>query len=330
MRSSSISLEVKFAEAKAHGRLDGRFAATCLSLLRQIGEHSERSRSPTAGANSQRPRSPKRKTKTPELLESLADSLEELVFSNVPRLDGGTLDEGTLTWLELCKRTQEEKREEAMAKEALQLEAQELSAKVAALEEKVAVLEADSERERLLAEAERALVALRAEHAEQLAACEQREAELVATQQREVANFSRRLEFSESTLLRAQERIAAADLARSRRAEAATLASATLRKHAALPPPDGAAVGARLHAQLRALQLHLISAGSADQADVALACGQEADRLLGERGALPPAAARAGEAQQLLAKFMLDAQAPKPQTTGRAGSGRRGRPSSRA
>ena len=102
----------------------------------------------------------------------------------MPRLDGGTLDEGTLTWLELCKRTQEEKREEAMAKEALQLEAQELSAKVAALEEKVAVLEADSERERLLAEAERALVALRAEHAEQLAACEQREAELVATQQR--------------------------------------------------------------------------------------------------------------------------------------------------
>ena len=35
MRSKAIKLDVKFAEAKACGRLDRPFAVTCLALLRQ-------------------------------------------------------------------------------------------------------------------------------------------------------------------------------------------------------------------------------------------------------------------------------------------------------
>ena len=111
MRSKAIKLDVQFAEAKACGRLDRPFAVTCLALLRQ-----------TCATHTQK-----------ELLASIADSLEELIFSRVPSFEGarpltpgassGGEYEG-LAWFELCKRAEEERREEAMAKEALLLERQ--------------------------------------------------------------------------------------------------------------------------------------------------------------------------------------------------------------
>lgn len=111
MRSKAIKLDVQFAEAKACGRLDRPFAVTCLALLRQ-----------TCATHTQK-----------ELLASIADSLEELIFSRVPSFEGarpltpgassGGEYEG-LAWFELCKRVEEERREEAMAKEALLLERQ--------------------------------------------------------------------------------------------------------------------------------------------------------------------------------------------------------------
>ena len=115
MRSKAIKLDVKFAEAKACGRLDRPFAVTCLALLRQ-----------TCATHTQK-----------ELLASIADSLEELIFSRVPSFEGarpltpgassgGGEYEG-LAWFELCKRAEEEKREEAMAKEALLLERQQVA-----------------------------------------------------------------------------------------------------------------------------------------------------------------------------------------------------------
>ena len=114
MRSKAIKLDVQFAEAKACGRLDRKFAVTTLALLRQ-----------TCATHTQK-----------ELLASIADSLEELIFSRVPSFEGarpltpgassGGEYEG-LAWFELCKRAEEEKREEAMAKEALLLERQQVA-----------------------------------------------------------------------------------------------------------------------------------------------------------------------------------------------------------
>ena len=114
MRSKAIKLDVKFAEAKACGRLDRPFAVTCLALLRQ-----------TCATHTQK-----------ELLASIADSLEELIFSRVPSFEGarpltpgasGGGEYEALAWFELCKRAEEEKREEAMAKEALLLERQQVA-----------------------------------------------------------------------------------------------------------------------------------------------------------------------------------------------------------
>ena len=114
MRSKAIKLDVQFAEAKACGRLDRKFAVTTLALLRQ-----------TCATHTQK-----------ELLASIADSLEELIFSRVPSFEGarpltpgassGGEYEG-LAWFELCKRAEEEKREEALAKEALLLERQQVA-----------------------------------------------------------------------------------------------------------------------------------------------------------------------------------------------------------
>ena len=94
MRSRAIKLDVQFAEAKACGRMDRPFAVTCLALLRQ-----------TCATHAQK-----------ELLLSIADSLEELIFSRVPSFEGarprtpgassGGEYEG-LAWFELYKRAEE-------------------------------------------------------------------------------------------------------------------------------------------------------------------------------------------------------------------------------
>ena len=94
MRSRAIKLDVQFAEAKACGRMDRPFAVTCLALLRQtLATHTQK-----------------------ELLLSIADSLEELIFSRVPSFEGarprtpgassGGEYEG-LAWFELYKRAEE-------------------------------------------------------------------------------------------------------------------------------------------------------------------------------------------------------------------------------
>ena len=99
MRSRAIKLDVQFAEAKACGRMDRPFAVTCLALLRQTSLVAQK------GGYAQK-----------ELLLSIADSLEELIFSRVPSFEGarprtpgassGGEYEG-LAWFELYKRAEE-------------------------------------------------------------------------------------------------------------------------------------------------------------------------------------------------------------------------------
>lgn len=301
MRSKAIKLDVQFAEAKANGRLDGKFAVTCLALLRQTCSKHIQS----------------------ELLASIADSLEELIFSHVPSFEEesprGEPSERSLAWLELYKRAQEEKREEAMAKEALLLERQQLLDRVdeADLED---VARAAREAAVVAREAEAVARedAARAVHANELAAIDLREAELRESQQSQLEVAAKRLALSEGSLLRAQMKIGVVERASTRREEGAALASATLREQSAAappPPPPHAATAARLQAQLRALQLQLlctVEPGAEDAAtsEVARLCEVEADGCVA-RGAIA-GTARADEVQQLLARYILDLQPPAP------------------
>ena len=295
MRSSGLAHEIEFAEAKSRNRRDALFATTCLRLLRRW-----------AVAHPQA-----------ELVESLAQSLADLIFSSepcAPAVGGARGDADLLAtrlpWFELCGRVRDEKRQEALEKEALQLERQELVASIASLEEE---LNSDARAQELfLAGAQAREEQARAEHSRELAMMQQREAELVEGHSREAALLSRRLEYSDAALQRAREELAAADAARSRRTEAAHAASDKLaRGVAAASPPRGTAeVAATLQAQLRALQLSTLSVPAADAGSVAAELHREAALLPRGRAAatreagLPPAAARAVETQQVLAAYL--------------------------
>ena len=296
MRSTGLSLEIEFAEAKSRNQRDALFAMQCLQLLRRW-----------AVAHPQA-----------ELVESLAESFTDLIFSNepcAPAFGGSRKDPDPLAtrlpWFELCGRVRDEKRREALAKEALQLERQELVASIASLEEELNSDARAQERELFLAQAQAREEEARAEHSRELAMMQQREAELVEGHRREAALLTRRLEYSDAALQRAREELAAADVARSRRADAAQAASDKLAQGVTTVSPSRgtAEVAATLQAQLRALQLSTLSgAPAADVGVVAAELHREAELLeagpLQGLGALPPAAARAVETQKVLAAYL--------------------------
>ena len=300
MRSLPLALEIEFAEAKSRSQRDATFAMTCLRLLRRW-----------AVAHPQA-----------ELVDSLAESLADLIFSTepcAPAVGGSHKDPDPLAtrlpWFELCGRARDEKRQEALEKEALQLERQDLVASIASLEEELNSDARAQARELFLAEAQAREEELVKGHSREAAQVQAREEEARAEHSRELALLSRRLEYSDAALQRVREELAAADVAGSRRADAVHAASEKLARRVAtaLPTRGTAEVAATLQAQLRALQLSTLSAPAADAGGVAAELHREAELLeagpLRGLGALPPSAARAVETQKVLAAYLKQPRA---------------------